>query len=89
MLGGTLQDAADLTGGLDPTGSITFRLYAPGVDPAVGPATYTEIVTGVNGDGNYHTTVGFAPNATGVWHWRATYNGDSNNHLGAHPVSIG
>jgi uncharacterized repeat protein (TIGR01451 family) len=79
MLGATLQDVADLTGGYHPTGSITFRLYAPGVNPTVGPATYTENVTGVNGNGTYHTTVGFASNATGIWHWVATYNGDSNN----------
>ena len=78
-VGETLQDSADLTGGYHPTGSITFRLYAPGVDPTVGPATYTEIVTGVNGDGDYQTTVGFATNATGIWHWVATYDGDSNN----------
>ena len=78
-VGATLQDSADLTGGYHPTGTITFRLYAPGVDPAVGPATYTETVTGVNGDGVYDTTVGFASNATGVWHWAATYDGDSNN----------
>jgi uncharacterized repeat protein (TIGR01451 family) len=79
MLGTTLQDLADLTGGFDPTGSIVFRLYAPGVDPTVGPAAYTEIVTGVNGNGTYHTIVGFVANATGIWHWVATYNGDSNN----------
>ena len=78
-VGETLQDSADLTGGYHPTGAITFRLYAPGVDPAVGPATYTETVTGVNGNGTYHTTVGFASNAMGVWHWVATYDGDSNN----------
>ena len=74
-----MQDSADLTGGYHPTGTITFRLYAPGVDPAVGPATYTETVTGVNGNGVYDTTVGFASNATGVWHWVATYGGDTNN----------
>ena len=51
-LGGTLQDSADLAGGYHPTGAITFRLYAPGVNPAVGPATYTETVTGVNGNGS-------------------------------------
>ena len=36
-------------------------------------------MTGVDGDGVYDTTVGFASNATGVWHWAATYDGDSNN----------
>jgi uncharacterized repeat protein (TIGR01451 family) len=49
------------------------------VDPAVGPASYTENVSGVSGNGTYRTTVGFASNATGIWHWVATYSGDSNN----------
>src|SRR5262249_747244 len=56
----------------------TFNLYAPGVDPTVGPAIHTETVT-VSGNGTYHTTTGFVANATGTWHWVATYNGDSNN----------
>ena len=84
LLGGTLQDVAFIAGGFNPTGSITFRLYAPGVDPTVGPAAFTEMVT-VNGDGTYHTTVGFASNATGTWHWAAAYTGDSNNN----PASSG
>jgi uncharacterized repeat protein (TIGR01451 family) len=83
-LGGTLQDVADLAGGFNPTGTITFSLFAPGVDPAVGPATYTETVA-VNGDGAYHTTVGFVANTSGTWHWVATYTGDSNNN----PASTG
>jgi len=79
-LGVRLQDVANLAGAYNPTGSITFKLYAPGVDPTVGPAAYTEIVTGVNGNGTYHTTVGFvATNVTGIWHWVATYNSDANN----------
>jgi hypothetical protein len=78
-LGGRLQDVANLTGTYHATGSITFRLYGPGVDPTVAPATYTETVTGVNGDGAYHTTVGFVPTVTGTWHWVATYSGDANN----------
>jgi uncharacterized repeat protein (TIGR01451 family) len=76
--GATLQDSATLAGGFSPTGSIAFSLYAPGVDPTVGPAAFTEPVT-VSGNGTYHTTVGFVANATGTWHWVATYNGDSNN----------
>ena len=77
-LGGRLQDVAELAGGFAPTGSITFRLYAPAVDPTVGPASFTETVT-VSGNGTYHTTVGFVPSATGTWHWLAAYAGDSNN----------
>jgi uncharacterized repeat protein (TIGR01451 family) len=77
-LGVTLQDVANLVGGFSPTGSITFNLYGPGVDPTVGPAIHTESVT-VNGNGTYHTTTGFVTNVTGTWHWVATYGGDSNN----------
>jgi uncharacterized repeat protein (TIGR01451 family) len=77
-LGTTLQDFADLTSGFDPTGSITFRLYAPGVDPTVGTAAHTETVT-VSGAATYHTSAGFVSNVTGTWHWVATYSGDANN----------
>jgi uncharacterized repeat protein (TIGR01451 family) len=79
LIGVTLQDSAALSGGYRPTGSITFTLFAPGVNPSVGPATYTEIVSGVNGNGTYNTSQGFAANAVGTWHWVATYNGDANN----------
>jgi uncharacterized repeat protein (TIGR01451 family) len=77
-LGTTLQDSAVLSGGLDPTGSITFKLYAPGVDPTVGPAAFMETVT-VSGAGTYHTSAGFASNAAGTWLWVAAYGGDPNN----------
>ncbi len=79
VFGGTLQDSANLAGGYHPSGSITFRLYAPGVDPTFGPVAYTETVPGVNGNGSYHTNVGFVSNASGVWHWVASYGGDPNN----------
>jgi uncharacterized repeat protein (TIGR01451 family) len=90
--GATLQDSADLIGGFDPTGDILFSLYAPGVNPTVGPPVYTETVA-VNGDGTYHTTVGFASNTGGIWHWLATYSGDSNNNAASsgpvdEPVTI-
>jgi hypothetical protein len=77
-VGVTLQDTADLTGGFHAIGTITFKLFAPGVDPTVGPAVHTETVT-VNGDGTYSTTTGFVSNVSGVWHWVATYGGDPNN----------
>jgi uncharacterized repeat protein (TIGR01451 family) len=78
MFGATLQDVAVLTGGYFPTGTITFKLYAPGVDPTVGSPVFTTVM-GVSGDGTYHTPLGFVANASGIWHWVATYNGDPNN----------
>jgi uncharacterized repeat protein (TIGR01451 family) len=91
--GTTLQDSAALSGDA-PTGSITFNLYAPGVDPTVGPVAYTETVTGVNGNGAYATSVGFAATTLGTWHWVATYNGDANNNSVSsgtlsEPVTVG
>ncbi len=93
LLGGRLQDTATLTGGNHETGSITFNLYAPGVNPSGGTAAYTETVSPVNGDGTYGTTLGYVPNATGVWQWVATYDGDPNNNAVAsgpfaEPVTI-
>ena len=73
----TLKDTATLSGGDDPTGTITFTLYNPS-----GTLVDTETVT-VNGDSTYTTPTGYtlptACTVTGTYQWDATYNGDSNN----------
>jgi uncharacterized protein YfaQ (DUF2300 family) len=72
----TLRDSAVLSGGTNPTGTITFTLVFNGgtVD--------TETVT-VNGDGTYNTPTGFtlpmARSSAGTYQWNATYSGDANN----------
>lgn len=74
--GTTLTDSAVLSGGNNPTGTITFTLAAPG-----GSAVDTEMVP-VNGNGTYSTPVGFsigAGAAAGTYQWDASYSGDSNN----------
>jgi hypothetical protein len=91
--GTVLQDSANLTGGYNPTGTIVFKLYAPGVDPTVGPAAYTENVVVTNGNSTYSTTKGFATTSTGTWQWVASYGGDANNNAVAsgaldEPVTI-
>ena len=73
-----LTDAATLSGGFNPTGTITFTLFYNG-----GPTPVdTETVT-VNGNGTYATPTGFplpsSGTATGTYQWDATYNGDTNN----------
>src|SRR5262249_50787305 len=73
----TLNDTAVLQGGVNPTGTITFTLVAPG-----GATVDSETVT-ANGNGPYTTPTGFTlPSSaavTGTYQWDASYSGDSNN----------
>ncbi len=84
----TMNDAAILTGGNNPTGTITFTLTAPD-----GTTAATETVS-VNGDGTYPTPTGVLATEVGTYYWVAAYSGDTNN-LGAisgptdEPVCIG
>src|SRR5205823_1552372 len=77
----TLKDTADLEGGSNPRGSITFTLVGPDGTTVVD----TEMVL-VNGNGLYSTPTGFTPGVTpsgpdltGTYQWNATYSGDANN----------
>ena len=72
-----LKDTGSLTGGYDPTGTITFALIAPN-----GTTVDTETVS-VSGDGNYTTPKGYnlpTNAAAGTYQWNATYSGDTDNH---------
>jgi hypothetical protein len=76
--GAKLNDTALLSGGSNPTGTITFTLYNPSNVPV-----YTDVVT-VNGNGSYDTTTGtnpggYLPTVAGTYLWTAVYSGDSNN----------
>src|SRR5207248_1568972 len=62
-----------LSGGYNPTGTITFTLYAPG-----NVAVDTETVA-VSGNGSYSTPSGYLPTAPGTDTWSATYTADGNN----------
>ena len=73
------NDSFTLSGGFNPTGSITFSLYAPGDPLCSGAPTYTQTVT-VNGNGTYNTTnTSVLASTEGTWRWQSTYSGDSNN----------
>jgi len=91
-IGVTLNDSADLSRGFNPTGTITFNLYPPNDPTCSGVPAFTDVVP-VDGEGTYPTSSGFVSNAVGVWHWTATYSGDSNNDAassdcGDEPVTI-
>jgi len=70
-----MNDSAILSGGVDPTGTITFALHDP-MNIVVDTVTLT-----VNGDSAYITPIplGFLPFSPGIYEWDVTYSGDSNN----------
>ena len=76
--GSKLTDSALLSGGFNPTGTVTFTLFNPS-----NVAVYTDVVT-VSGNGTYTTAAGnnpggYLPTVTGTYLWTATYSGDANN----------
>ena len=78
-IGIVLNDSATLSDGLNPTGTITFKLYGVN-DPTCGAAPiFTAPPVTVNGNGVYSTPTGFTTTADGTYHWIATYSGDVSN----------
>ena len=82
----TLTDSATLSGGYNPTGTITFYLFAPGVTPALSNGVYTNAIYSdqvtVAGNGSCTTSPGYtlpANAAAGIYQWDAVYSGDANN----------
>ena len=80
----TLTDSAMLSGGYNPTGTITFYLFAPGRPQRHDSNNvYSDTVT-VSGNGTYtHGRRAPIPAATcrrrGTYQWVAVYRGDGNN----------
>jgi hypothetical protein len=78
VVGGSIQDTATLSGGHQPTGTITWKLYGP-TDPncSAGPIqTYTDST--INGDGTYDSPT-YVANSVGTYRWVASYSGDGAN----------
>jgi hypothetical protein len=77
------NDTATITGGYNPTGSVTFALFPPSnstCNTGVGAAAFTQSVP-VSGNGSYSTTnSAVLAAAEGTWRWVITYSGDVNNH---------
>lgn len=80
-----LTDWATVAGGVTPTGSLTFYLFAPGISPNANDSNnlYSDTVT-VTGDGVYKTDIGnnpggYLPLSEGTYEWLVVYGGDPNN----------
>ena len=70
----SISDTATVSGGFNPTGTVTFNLYD---DPnGTGTALFTDTETLASGTA---TSAGYTTQAPGTDYWVATYNGDSNN----------
>jgi hypothetical protein len=84
-VGSSITDSATVTGGFNPTGSVTFLLYGPGnaecADGDSGsPTVLGRWVAPLSADGTASVpTPGYATRATGTYNWVADYSGDSNN----------
>ena len=65
----------NLTGGANPTGTVTFKLFSPSDTSCNSPIyTSTVAVAGQSFNSDRYTT-----SSAGIYRWEATYNGDANN----------
>jgi uncharacterized repeat protein (TIGR01451 family) len=73
-VGTSIADKATVSGGFNPTGTVSFKLYD---NPnGTGTPLFTDPQPLVGG---MATSTGYIATATGTVYWVATYNGDSNN----------
>ena len=76
-IGQQISDTATLTGGFNPTGTMTFTLFGPDNVECTGQPIFTSVhpVT-TNGD---YPSAPFTPTLVGTYRWIAHYSGDANN----------
>jgi YVTN family beta-propeller protein len=84
-IGHRIRDTAKLSGGVRPTGTITFRLYGPGDSNCSGAPAFTDTQP-VSGNGGY-PSARFAPTEPGVYYWKVSYSGDADNDPGSKPCN--
>jgi hypothetical protein len=72
----SVSDIATLSGGFNPTGTITFSLFFSNAS-CTGTPVFKSIVS-VNNNG-YYASQPFKPQTTGAYQWDTSYAGDLNN----------
>jgi hypothetical protein len=72
--GSSIADKAMVSGGSNPTGTVTFNLYNNPNGTGTPLFTDTETLSGGTA-----TSAGYTTTGAGTVYWIATYNGDSNN----------
>jgi hypothetical protein len=77
--GRLVHDTAHLSGGDDPTGVISFRVYGPDNPGCRLPLAAFSVVSVSHGNGDYRSRA-FRPRTPGVYRWVVRYSGDRGNH---------
>lgn len=77
-VGSPIFDTATVSGGVSPTGTITFTLFGPDNPVCVGAPIFTSTPVPVAGNGPY-VSGSFVPTTPGTYRWVADYSGDANN----------
>ena len=98
-LGTKIHDTAQVSGGDNPTGTVTFELFPPSNQTCTineGGAGFVQSVTVTLGAGGSASSASspFTTTAVGTYNWVATYSGDANNKGAStscsnEPVTIG
>jgi hypothetical protein len=73
-VGSSIADQVTVSGGFNPSGTVTFNLYSN--PDGTGTVLFTDTETLVGG---VATSTGYTATATGTDYWVVTYNGDPNN----------
>jgi hypothetical protein len=81
----TVTDTATLSSGVNPTGTIEFKLYGPSATANCSTTPVDAETATVSGNGSYTTPAGLTPPQAGTYWWTTSYGGDTNNH----PASSG
>ncbi len=76
-VGTPISASGNLSGAVNPTGSITFNLYGPS-DPTCSDAPLFTASTPVSGNG-YYVSSRFTTDTAGTYRWVSRYSGDANN----------
>ena len=76
-VGQSVTDSATLSGGYNPTGTITYTLYGPSSSASC-TTQVGQVTKSVSSNGSY-TSPTITPGQAGTYWWIANYGGDSNN----------
>jgi hypothetical protein len=82
LVGKPIQAVAGLNGAYLPGGTITFRIYAPGIANCAKALLATTVA--VSGAGPFRSPL-YAPDMPGTYNFVAHYSGDAANHAASEP----